>query len=126
MGRMDRQEFDPMSTEGPRIKARRERLGMTIQQLAREAGVSRDTLSDMESGTKDFRRLTLTKVQRALDEAEAEAGIDAPEVVESADEGQLVEFEVEGNRVIVRGPVANADELAAMVARLIRETRESE
>ena len=124
MGRLDRADFGHMSNEGAQVKARRERLGMTIQDLAKEAAVSRDTLSDLESGTKDFRRLTLAKVQKALDRIEEEAGIDTP-VVESTEEG-LIEFEVEGDRVIVRGPVTNAVELAAMVARLIRETRESE
>lgn len=109
-----------MGNEGSEVRARRERLQMTISQLAEEAGISRDTLSDMESERKNFTQLTLSKVQQALDRLEDEAGIDAP--LPSSAEG-LVEFEVDGNRVIVRGPIADREALAETVARLILDIR---
>ena len=123
MARLGREHLGDMSNEGAQVRARRERLGMDKKALAEEAGVSRNTLAAIESGDS-FNRTTLAKIERALDELEAEAGLEAP-LVESAEEN-LVEFEVEGDRVIVRGPVTNADELAAMVAKIIRETRGSE
>lgn len=121
MARVDRGDSEPMSNQGAEVKARRERLGMTIIDLAGEAGVSRDTLSDMESGRKNFTQLTLSKVLRALERIEAEVGIYVPPVPST--ERDLVEIEVEGNRVVVRGPVANRDALAETVARLIRQMR---
>lgn len=130
MGRIDRGDSSPMSNEGQQVKARRERLGMSIQELAKEAGVSRDTLSDLESGTKDFRRLTLNKIQRALDSIEEEAGVGAPPPAESsAKEPDLIEFDISGDfgvHVIVKGPVADAELLQRQVLGIIREIRRAE
>lgn len=123
MARKDLAQSGGMSDEGDRIKARRERLGMHKIELAKEAGVSRDTVTDIESG-KGFQAATLAKIERALEQAEEEAGIEAPPL--PAAETGLIEFEVEGDRVIVRGPVADKDALVEMVAKLIRETREKD
>lgn len=123
MNRLGREHLGGMSNEGAEVQARRENLGWDKVDLADAAQVSRNTIAAIERGDS-FNRTTLAKIQRALDEAEAEAGINAP-AAKSTEEG-LVEFEVDGSRVIVRGPVANADELAAMVADLIKRTRESE
>lgn len=115
-----------MRTEGTQIQARRERLGISKKELAEIAGVSRDTLAAIEEG-RNFRRASLVRLDNALTSLEHEAGMDAP-AVESSEEG-LVEFDFPdggGGRIVVRGPVADKDDLARMVANLIRETRESD
>lgn len=126
MGRKDRADLPAMSNEGSQIRARRERLGMGIKDLAAEADVSRDTLSDLESGTKDFRQATLGKVQRALDRLEVEAGLDAPPASESTPAG-LVRFTVKGvygvEALVVEGPVGDIAELEAAVDRIMRRVQ---
>lgn len=123
MGRKDRADLPDMSNEGSQVRARRERLGMGIRDLAREAGVSRDTLSDMESGTKDFRQTTLAKVMRALDRIEEEAGFDAPPPA-TEESGHVVRFEVKGvygaDALVVEGPIEDIAELEAAVDRIMR------
>lgn len=54
-----------------RVQARRERLGLTRQELATAAQVDTATLWAVETGkTTAPRRLTLDALERALDEAE--------------------------------------------------------
>lgn len=111
-----------VTDEGAQVRARRERLGMAIRDLATEAEVSRDTLSDMESGAKDFRQATLGKVLRALDRLEAEMGIGAP-LPEQIAPGGVVRYVVQGvygaEALVVEGPVANIAELEASVNRIM-------
>lgn len=114
-----------VTDEGAQVRARRERLGMAIRDLATEAEVSRDTLSDMESGAKDFRQATLGKVLRALDRLETEMGIDAPLPEQTqAPAGGIVRYSVQGvygaEALVVEGPVANIAELEASVDRIMR------
>lgn len=114
-----------MDKSGSDVTARRERLGMSIVELAQAAGISRDTLGDMETGRKDYRQTTLNKVLRALEAAEREAGLSAPDPAVTPESG-LMEFEVSGDfgvRVIVRGPVADHATLAADVVKIIRDIR---
>lgn len=117
------EQSDAMSTRGDQIRERRERLGIGKRPFAEMAGVNRNTLAAIESGG-GFHHATIAKIERLLTDLETEAGIHTP-AVESTEEG-LVEFEVSGDRIVVRGPVADADQLARMVAKLIRETRESD
>lgn len=124
MARLDKEQSLVMSDEGARVKARRERLAMGKRELAELAGVSRDTLAAIEDG-QGFRRSSLTKIEKALDEVEAEAGIEAPPVDVRADEQDLVEFRVEGvlgvQAVVVRGPVRDVREFEGSIARILRQ-----
>lgn len=124
MARLDKEQSGVMSDDGQRVRARRERLGMGKRELAAMAGVARDTLAAIEEG-QGFRRSSLTKIERALDEAEAEAGIDAPPAKVSADEQDLVEFRVEGvlgvQAVVVRGPVRDVREFEGSIARILQQ-----
>jgi len=128
VARKEGADLPDMDTEGSQVRARRERLGMGIKDLAAEAGVSRDTLSDLESGTKDFRQATLFKVQRALDDLEREAGIDAPPQGEGPTTNPtLVRFEVKGvygaEALVVEGPIENIAELEEAVDRIMRRVQ---
>lgn len=51
---------------GPQVKAARELLGMTQEQLSVAAGVSRPTLRDIEAETGDPKRSSLEKVRAYL------------------------------------------------------------
>lgn len=111
-----------MSDEGKRITTRRERLKLNKSDLAREAGVHRDTVTDLEAG-KGFQAATLAKVDEALARLEEEAGLTAtPRQSNPA----VVEFEVSGDfgvRVVVRGPISDAEALERSVERLVRNIR---
>jgi len=64
-------------------------------------------------------------VIRTLSDLEHEMGMDEPDPSRRA-EPNLIEFEVTGDfgvRVVVKGPVENAAELEASVARLIRDMK---
>lgn len=114
MAREVRADSSPVSDEGDAVKRRRERLGWNIGELADAAGVNRDTVSAIEAG-EGFRRSSLTKIENALQSAEDEAGISAP----PAPAAGLVEIEVDGDRIVVRGPVTDPDLVVDMVARLL-------
>lgn len=116
-----------VTDEAAAVRARRERLGYTIKQLAEEAEVAEDTLGDGEAGRRELRASTWGKVIRALERLETEAGIGAParvieEAVAGTAERPLVRYRIEGNfgvSAVVEGPVENIEELEASVARLI-------
>src|SRR5689334_10955415 len=119
--------------EGNHVRLRRERLGMDKSQLAREAGVSRETLAAIERG-EGFRRSTLTKIEHALDEAEKEAGLEAAPLPAppAAQSGSATSdphvVTIRGTRggdidVVVSGPIGDIDKLAETVERLLRSTR---
>ena len=123
MARLGREHFGDMSTEGDRVRTRRERLGMDKRGLAEAAGVNRNTLSAVESGDS-FNRSTLTKIERALDEAEREAGIDAPPAVKpeptSAPRMVVVRIKSEHGEVVVEGPVEDIATLREEALALLR------
>lgn len=50
-----------------KVKLRRESLGMSQEELAAKAGVSRQTISYLETGAKTALSTTLIKVADALD-----------------------------------------------------------
>lgn len=120
MARSDRADLGPVSDEGDRVKSRRERLGMTIIDLAREAGVDRDTVSAIEHG-KGYQAVKLTAITNVLDRIEEETGLgpieeESPQV----DPGVAVIELSEGERkVAVRWPAANAEQIAELVERLL-------
>lgn len=110
------------------VRSRRIRLGLSIKQLAEEAGVAEDTLGDGEAGRRELRPATWGKVNLALDRLEAEAGVNAPprvvaeERIAGAPEKPVVRYKIGGNfgvSVVLEGPVENIAELEASAARLI-------
>ena len=127
MARLDRAHSGVMSNEGERLRSRRERLAMSKLELAEQAGISRDTLAAIERG-EGFRRSSLTKVERVLDELEEEAGIHAPAPAES--EGpRLATFDVSGEggfHIVVSGPIEDADLLKRQVVDIIQAMRKAE
>jgi DNA-binding XRE family transcriptional regulator len=115
---------------GDRFRERRDRLNLTQDQLAEEAGVSRDTVRHVEqdrAGKTSRRRVgeALTRLEFEA-RGEAAAGATGATVAGERPEPHLIEFEVTGDfgvRVVVKGPVDNAAELEASVARLIRDMK---
>lgn len=123
MARRELAQSGLMSEDGEKVTARRERLGLTKVDLARESGVNRDTIADIEAG-KGFQALTLVKIAETLARLEDEAGYTA---AEKAVQSSIVEFEVSdgfGTRVVVRGPIADTEELERSVTRLLQNIRE--
>jgi DNA-binding XRE family transcriptional regulator len=112
---------------GDQFRERRDRLGITQDILAEEAGLSRDTVRHVEQDRagKTSRR----RVDEALTRLEVEARGEGAAVATDAGHREpphLIEFEVTGDfgvRVVVKGPVENAAELEASVARLIRDMK---
>lgn len=108
-----------MSDEGARITERRERLHLNKSELAKESGVHRDTLTDIEAG-KGFQAATLQKIEDTLTRLEAEAGIG----VTPRESAGIVRYSVKGvygaEALVVEGPVANIVELEASVDRIMR------
>lgn len=115
MSRRDLAQSGLMSDEGSRITERRERLKLNKVELAKESGVHRDTITDIEAG-KGFQAATMAKLDEALTRLEQEAGIGAPT-------GGVVRYSVKGvygaEALVVEGPVANIAELEASVDRIM-------
>lgn len=126
MTRLGREHLADMSTEGERVRERRERLGMDKKQLAEESGVNRNTIAAIEKG-ESFNRTTLAKIERTLDTLELESGIDAPPAQIAANEQDLVEFRIEGvlgvQAVVVKGPVKDVREFEGSIARILRQAQ---
>ena len=109
-------------TRGHAIKRRRLALGMSINALAKKVEMDRATLTAAEAGDPRSTDLTYTRIEKWLDDFEAETGADEP-----AGPEELVEFRLSGNfgvDVVVRGPVSNLAELEGSIARLLREMRD--
>jgi transcriptional regulator with XRE-family HTH domain len=128
MTRLGSEHLADMSTEGMRVRERRERLGVDKKELAAAAGVNRNTLAAIEAG-ESFNRTSLAKIERALDSLELEAGINAPIHV-APDAQDLVEFRIEGvlgvASVVVRGPVKDVREFEGSIARILRQIQQGE
>ncbi len=87
--------------------------------MAAEAGVNRDTVSAIEKGRGSA--VSRRKIDEALTRLEAAQAPTPP-----ASAPKLIEFQVTGDfgvRVVVKGPMENAAELEASVARLIRDIK---
>ena len=101
-----------------RIKARRNRLGMSLRDLEKESGVNRATITSVEQGDKNVRPASVKAITAALDRLEAE--ISGPY---DDDASRIVTFRLQGNfgvDVTLQGPVDNLDELEASVTRLLK------
>jgi len=121
--RLDRAQSGVVGNEGEQLRARRKALGMDVAPLAKELGVNRQTLSAIEEG-QGYRQKTLSKILSGLDRLEAEAGIVKPATRPM--EAGMIEFEVSGDfgvKVVVRGPVSDAQALEASVTRIIHNIR---
>jgi transcriptional regulator with XRE-family HTH domain len=101
-----------------KIRARRERLGMSLRELEKESGINRATIASIESGDRNVRSASVRAITAALDRIEGE--IRGP--YDDDDKG-VVTFRLQGNfgvDVTLAGPVSNLDELEASVTRLLR------
>jgi DNA-binding XRE family transcriptional regulator len=118
MSRNELAQSGAMSNEGTRVTERRERLKLNKSELAKESGVHRDTITDIENG-KGFQAATMGKIDETLTRLEQEAGLDVPQATSG-----LVRYSVEGvygaKALVVEGPVANIAELEASVDRIMR------
>lgn len=108
-----------MTDEGDSVRERRLRLGVPKLELARLAGVDRGTLANIEEGGS-YRRESFKSVLEALAQLEEEAGVHARPG--PANNAGIIEFEVSGDggyKVVVRGPITNAEDLERSVARIV-------
>lgn len=126
MDQRSSEEWSIVDTSGRTVRERRNRLGMSQAELGDEAGVNRDTIGALEKG-EGVRFSTVRAVSDALDRLEAETA-SPPDPEDERDDAHVMEFEVSGDfgvRVVVRGPVNDAEALEASVTRLVRNIRES-
>lgn len=111
-----------MRDDADRLRARMERLGISDSELGRLAGVNRDTIAAIKKG-QGFRRSSLTKLEKALDGLEREAGYDAPRVETTEFEFRLGPGE-DPMVIVVRGP--QAEEKAMRLIDRVLERRASQ
>ena len=106
-----------VGSRGEQLRARRERHGMSVHNFSAQSGVDRKTISRAEADDPKVTDLTYTRLNKALDEFEADTGA-AP-----GEPGAPVKFRISGvygvAEVIVEGPVENLPELEAAVERLL-------
>jgi hypothetical protein len=120
-------DTDPLQARIDALEAEVERHPeITKERLARAAGVSYQTWRNVVTG-KSRKVATIESFEAALrDLVEHPEDIaEEPTHAVSSPEG-LMEFEVTGDfgvRVVVRGPVGNADELEAAAAKILRDMR---
>lgn len=118
-----------VTTTDPRgklVERRMQDLGMGPTELAKEASVSRALVYRVIGDRDGVSENSYQRIEKALDRLEAEFGPGGPDAMLSTEQG-LVEFEVTGDfgvRVVVKGPVSDANELEAAVARLVRDIRD--
>lgn len=108
-------------TRGHAIKSRRLALGIkSLREFAEKTKVDRTAISNAEDGNGSGG--TYDRLEAWLDRFEEETGVD------DATDPAFVEFRLSGvfgiDSIIVKGPIADAVELEASVARLVRELRD--
>jgi len=121
MARESRAQLGPVSTEGDAVRARRERIGLSVVELAKLAQVSRDTISAIEAG-EGFRRTSLSKIERALTASEEEHGLApmlAPSQPDVVAEKTVVTIQVGDATVTYEGSVENLSRYTDEAARLL-------
>ena len=92
----------------------------SVRELQQRSGISRDAITSAESG-----RASEATYQRL------EAWFTRYELANAANDAALaqVEYEVQvdpGVRIVIRGQLADAEELERAVARLVRELRQAD
>lgn len=112
--------------QGAGFKERRTAIGMSVNALAKRAGVDRGSLTALEAGGH-VRDTTVAAVERTLADLEHELGMDEPSQVAGepvAEKPHVVRFEVQGvygaRALIVEGPVDDLPALEAAVDRIMR------
>lgn len=103
---------------GLALRERREQAGMKQTDLASETGLARQTIARAEEGHGS--KATYRQMEAWFDRFDEETGATPPP------SSGLIEFEVEGDggyRVVVRGPIANAEDLERSVARIVATIR---
>jgi transcriptional regulator with XRE-family HTH domain len=112
--------------DGKDIAAWRERMHMTIDELAKEAKVDPDTLSKWEQGKRKPQPRTRKAVLAALDRLKEEEGYNAPPAAAE----DFVEFRIEGvmgvKAIVVKGPVKDVEQFENSIARIIRQVAQGE
>lgn len=114
-------------TRGQSAARRMRALGYNNSTFGREAeGMNRETVKRALADSPRTDPATWRRIEQTLDRLERTHGLDdGPDAVMSTDEG-LIQFEVTGDfgvRVVVKGPIGDADALERSVARLIRDIR---
>jgi hypothetical protein len=103
---------------GEALRRRRLACGIkSVRELQQRSGISREAITSAEAGTASAATYERLDAWFARQEA---AGPDS--------HSSLVEFEVHsdaGVRVVVRGPISDAEELERSVARIIRSIRQA-
>ena len=105
-------------TRGSRIRQRRLANGLSVNQLHKESGVSREAIAAAEDD--EASDLTYSKLEKWLDNFDQETGSETPPADTAP---RVVTFTVSGNfgvDVVVSGPVDNIDELRQTVEKLMR------
>ena len=104
-------------TRGEALRRRRLAAGIkSVRELQHRSGISREAITSAEAGTAStatYERLDAWFARQERSTAAAQASA-------------LVEYEVqadEGIRIVVRGPLSDAQELERSVARIVRELR---
>lgn len=125
---MDEAESPHVKHVGQEIQRRRKAIGIDVAPFAKEAGVSRTTVTKVEAGEVEPRDKSLHKIIDALDRLEHEGGRDIRAAEPTS--GGLVTFRAQGvfgaADVTVAGPVENTAELAEQFARLLDNLRRRE
>lgn len=105
---------------GAALAARREAAGITAVELEKETGVARQTIARAEKGQAS--KATYRTLESWFDRFDEESGADAPS-------NGIIEFSVEGDfgvRVVVKGPIRDAEAIERSVARIVRDIRTRE
>ncbi len=101
---------------------------MTVNQLAKESGVDRMTITKLEKGGSRYRDSTVGQLTSTLDRIEHELGMDqGVRPVGDPAEGFL-EITMEGvygvRSVVVKGPVSDPDAIRKLARDLMRDIRQ--
>jgi hypothetical protein len=104
---------------GEAVRRRRLACGIkSVRELQQRSGISREAITSAEAGTASA--ATYERLDAWFDRYEKATAADPTSA--------LVEFEVHsdaGVRVVVRGPIAETEELERSVARIIRSIRQA-
>lgn len=120
----------PLQARIDALDLHRQELGVTVERLCARAGLTAQSWRDMRNGKRGEK--TVEKFERALAWIEEHADdqlADDSTTAQSPSPSSLMEFEVTGDfgvRVVVRGPVGNAEELERAAAQIIRDIRGSQ
>lgn len=107
-------------TRGAALAARREAAGITAVELEKETGIARQTIARAEKGQAS--KATYRQLEAWYDRFDEETGANAPS-------NGIIEFTVEGDfgvRVVVKGPIRDAEAIEQSVARIVRNIRTRE